>query len=314
MLTRLLRHSRYRRVGGRVATAVTGGLLAGALLSAPADAAWNNSWENLGGVLGSSPAVSSWAPGVIDVFVEGTDGALWHEWYSDGAWHPSQSDWERLSPSTFLYSPAAVSWGTRRVDVFVTGTNRHLMHVWWAGGGWGGWEDLGGTLYSQPTVTSTAAGQLDIFALNSSGHLIRLHYGPTWGAWSETDSTTLYEAPTAISSGAGIIDVFSRNAQGSVVSRRLDQFGWHPWWSLNIVNVHSPVAATSWHDGQFDLFWVSDSATVYHRSPSNNFEQLGGIGSSSFAPGAVSWAPGRIDLFARDGNGLGFLMHQWFNA
>jgi hypothetical protein len=36
-----------------------------------------SSWENLGGYLTSSPAATSPASGVIDVFVRGGDGALW---------------------------------------------------------------------------------------------------------------------------------------------------------------------------------------------------------------------------------------------
>jgi hypothetical protein len=34
-------------------------------------------WENLGGKLTSSPAATSPGTGQIDVFVRGTDGALW---------------------------------------------------------------------------------------------------------------------------------------------------------------------------------------------------------------------------------------------
>ena len=48
-------------------------------------------WESLGGVLTSGPAVSSWDDGRLDVFVRGTDKALWHKWF-DGRW----SGWESL--------------------------------------------------------------------------------------------------------------------------------------------------------------------------------------------------------------------------
>jgi hypothetical protein len=39
-----------------------------------------NVWESLGGVLTSGPAVASWSPNRLDVFVGGTDSALWHKW------------------------------------------------------------------------------------------------------------------------------------------------------------------------------------------------------------------------------------------
>ena len=42
-------------------------------------------------VLTSDPAVCSWAPGRLDVFVRGTDNVLWHKWFQ-GGW----SGWESL--------------------------------------------------------------------------------------------------------------------------------------------------------------------------------------------------------------------------
>ena len=41
-------------------------------------------WESLGGVLTSQPGVSSWSEDRLDVFVRGTDSALWHKWYENG--------------------------------------------------------------------------------------------------------------------------------------------------------------------------------------------------------------------------------------
>ena len=43
-------------------------------------------WESLGGVLSASPTAASWGPGRIDVFVRGTDNALYHRWYAGAAW------------------------------------------------------------------------------------------------------------------------------------------------------------------------------------------------------------------------------------
>ena len=42
-------------------------------------------WESLGGVLTSGPGVSSWGNGRLDVFVRGTDSALWHKSFQ-GVW------------------------------------------------------------------------------------------------------------------------------------------------------------------------------------------------------------------------------------
>ena len=94
------------------------------------------------------PAVSSWGNNRLDVFVRGTDDALWHKWWDGSSW----SGWESLG-GVLTSAPAAVSWGNNRIDVFVRGTDNALHHKWWAGG-WSGWESLGGVLTSAPTVSS----------------------------------------------------------------------------------------------------------------------------------------------------------------
>ena len=83
-------------------------------------------WESLGGVLTSAPAASSWAANRLDVFVRGTDNALWHKW-----WQNAWSGWESLG-GVLLSAPGAVSWGTDRIDTFVEGTNGALWHKCWA--------------------------------------------------------------------------------------------------------------------------------------------------------------------------------------
>lgn len=42
--------------------------------------AWSD-WEDLGGVIMGAPSVASWDEGRLDVFVRGTDNALYHKWY-----------------------------------------------------------------------------------------------------------------------------------------------------------------------------------------------------------------------------------------
>ena len=82
-------------------------------------------WESLGGVLTSAPAVAAWNYGRLDVFVKGTDNALWHKWYQ-GGW----SSWESLG-GVLTSAPAVASWSLGRLDVFAKGTDNALWHKWW---------------------------------------------------------------------------------------------------------------------------------------------------------------------------------------
>ena len=43
----------------------------------------------MGGVCSGPPAVVCWGPNRLDVFVVGTDSALYHKWWNGSAWGPS---------------------------------------------------------------------------------------------------------------------------------------------------------------------------------------------------------------------------------
>jgi microsomal dipeptidase-like Zn-dependent dipeptidase len=91
------------------------------------------SYEQLGGEpIASDPAVCSWAPGRLDVFVRGTDNALWTKWYDGNNW----SGYLQLGGEPIASDPAAVSWGPNRIDVFVRGTDNALWTKWYDGNNW----------------------------------------------------------------------------------------------------------------------------------------------------------------------------------
>jgi hypothetical protein len=115
-------------------------------------------WQNLGGKLTSSPAATSPASGVIDVFVRGTNGALYQR-----SWTGSWSNWISLGGQIAAgTSPAACSWGAGRLDVFVEGTNGALYHRWDTGT-WSGWQNLGGKLTSSPAAaTAPGSSRIDV--------------------------------------------------------------------------------------------------------------------------------------------------------
>ena len=147
-------------------------------------AAWFPSrleYENLGGYSLSDASAVSMASGRLDVFVVGTDHALYHKYTSNGgsigglAWLPSQGGYENLG-GIIVGQPVVNSRFAGRLDVFIVGTGQALYHKWWdskyEGSGWildpkvwnpGAWlpslhsfESLGGHLIGTPQVTSGA--------------------------------------------------------------------------------------------------------------------------------------------------------------
>ena len=182
-------------------------------------------WESLGGVLTSGPGASSWSSGRLDVFVRGTDSALWHKWFQNG-W----SGWEKLG-GVLTSGPGAVSWGSGRIDVFVVGTDSALWHKWYQGG-WSGWESLGGVLTSSPAASSWASGRLDVFAAGTDSRMWHKWYQNGWSGW-ESLGGLLTSAPAAVSWGPNRIDTFVMGTDSAL---------WHKWWALvPTVRLHTKV-------------------------------------------------------------------------
>ena len=260
-------------------------------------------WESLGGVLTSGAGACSWAPGRLDVFVRGTDNALWHQWY-ENAW----SGWESLG-GVITSDPAAVSWSHGRIDVFARGTDNALWHQWFDGN-WSGWESLGGILTSGPAVCSWASGRLDVFVRGTDNALWHQWFDGNWSGW-ESLGGGLTSDPAAVSWGHGRIDVFARGTDNALWHQWYDG-NWSGWESLGGIITTGP-GASSWAPGRLDVFARGTDNGLYHMWYENawsGWEFLGGeLGSD---PDAVSWDKGRIDVFARGTNDA--LWHRWYDG
>jgi hypothetical protein len=177
-------------------------------------------WVGRGGRLITGPDASTRTGGgpptdIVDVWVGGTDGQLYHMWSPDGGvtFYP----WEALGG--FVTSdPRAVSWNWSRVDVFVRGTDYALYHKWWFGTGWSDWERLGGTLTSAPDVASCSSGHLDVFVRGTdNGIYTKWWDGAAWSAWTALGGTwTSSVSAVCRPGGGGIIDLFMKGTDNTV--------------------------------------------------------------------------------------------------
>jgi hypothetical protein len=270
---------------------------------------WSN-WESLGGSLTSAPAVSSWAPGRLDVFTRGTDAQLYHKWYDSAGWH----NWELLGGLVVNSDPAAVSWGNGRIDVFATGTDNALYHKWYDSAGWHNWESLGGQLTSGPAVASWGNGRLDVFGRGTDNALYHKWYTTTggWSGWQSLGGG-LTSSPAAVSWGNGRLDVFVRGTDNALYHKWYDSNGWSAWEDRGGVLTSAP-AVSSWGSGRLDVFVAGTDNALdhmwYSSSGWSGWEGLGGVLTSS--PAAVSWGSGRIDVFVRGTDNA--LYHKWYPA
>jgi len=260
-------------------------------------------YASLAGLLTSGPAASSWAPGRLDVFVRGTDNAMWHKWF-DGAWR----GWESLGGG-LTSEPAAVSWGPGRIDGFARGTDNQLWHKWFDGA-WHGWEPLGGGLSSGPAVASWASGRLDVFVRGNDNGLWHKWFQGGWSGW-ESLGGGLTSEPAAVSWGSGRIDVFARGTDNALWHKWYAA-GWSGWQSLGGTLASGP-AASSWAAGRLDVFARSVNNTLLHRSFNGSWSAFESLGNTTLSsPAAVSWGANRVDVFMMgEGNAA---WHKWFDG
>ena len=178
----------------------------------PNDGVILRSWIPLGGQIasGTAPAASSWGSGHLDLFVEGTNGALYRKSCTGSTW----SGWENLG-GKLTSSPAATSPGNGQIDVFVRGTNGALYEKTTTNGGktWSNWVSLGGQIPAgtAPAASSWGSGRLDLFVEGTNGALYHKSCtGSTWSGWENLGGKLTSSPAAATALGSSRTDVVVR--------------------------------------------------------------------------------------------------------
>jgi hypothetical protein len=95
--------------------------------------------------LAGSPAVAPSKDGRLELFVVGSDGALYHIWQTavNNGWSGWYSHGNAGTP--FVGSPALAAAADGRLELFVVGSDGALYHIWQAAvnNGWSGWYSHG---------------------------------------------------------------------------------------------------------------------------------------------------------------------------
>jgi hypothetical protein len=263
---------------------------------------WSN-WIGLGGQLasGTGPAVSSWSAGRLDVFVEGTDGALYQKSWTGTSW----SSWHSLgagltsSPAATVTTPNTAN----HVYVFVRGTDGAVWTKHWNGSAWSTWASIGGQLASGtgPAVCSQGSS-LDVFVQGTDHVLYYKQWdGTTWSGWKSLGAG-LTSSPGVTSQANGKIDVFVRGTDNAIWYKEYSGSSWSTWHGLSgLVASGTGPAACSWGAGRLDVFIQGTDGVLYQRawtgSSWSGWQSLSGKLTSS--PAATSPASGVIKVFVR---------------
>jgi hypothetical protein len=162
---------------------------------------------------------------------------------------------------------------------------------------WLGWESLGGTLISAPSVSSWAPGRLDVFVRSTDSALWHKRYEDGWSGW-ESLGGVLTSAPAVSSWATGRLDVFVAGTDSAMWHKWYEN-GWSGWESLGGVLTTAP-AAVSWGRDRIDTFVGGTDSAVWHKvvgaSPVGADEPQGADGAErpgrdrGPADGAACWA------------------------
>ena len=164
--------------GGRLALAVRGTDDAVWVKTHAPSSGWT-SWAGAGGMALDAPIGMTYtSSGDLDVFVTGTDQAVWEAVLHAGHW----SAWQSLG-GLAAGGPAAVTLPGGPVDVVVQSTGGAGYERSYSGS-WSAWTSLGGALTSSPSAAAPAAGTADVVAGQADGQLYQDSYASgTWSGW-----------------------------------------------------------------------------------------------------------------------------------
>jgi hypothetical protein len=243
----------------------------------------------------------------LDLFVKGTDGALWwkHWDYTWATW----SMWQSLGGS-LTSDPAAVSRGAGKIDVFVRGTDNALWSKYTTDGGtsWSNWYKIGGQLLSGTGPAAYAWGDTRIgaFVTGTNKALYHIWNDGAWSSWQSLGGI-LTSSPAATSPSGVEINVYGRGNDGALWQREYMNNAWSNWASLGgKISPGTGPAACYWGQGTLDVFVQGTNGALWYkfREPTiswSSWISLGGILTSS--PAVVGTASGaRVYVRGGDNN------------
>jgi len=198
-------------------------------------------WHSLDGQIlpYTCPSVS-FMPGTsrVDVFVTGTDNALWHR-----SWDSGWSGWTKDAYGGWLTSgPAAVSKTAGDLEVYARGTDGALWQIFStdSGANWYGWHSLDGhiLLGTSPSVSyRPGTTSVDVSVAGTDNALWIRSWVSGWSGWTkDPNGGYLNWSPTQFSPNANDVYIYVTGSDGYIWHTFYSQFGswgW-PWYGPNI--------------------------------------------------------------------------------
>jgi len=297
-------------------------------------------WDSLTGAQcsakGGVQCVSN-QDGRIEIFMIGSDAALWHNWQTTpgGAWSGWSSLGVPVSGFQAVGVPTVVRNADGRLEAFIT-DGQTVAHIWQVvpNGGWSTFQDLGSPnsngIQFSVVAANDADGRIEIFVVATNGELWHMWQttpsAAPWSAWGVFPNISLITPPAIANNADGRLEVFAIRQDGSLahIWQVLPNGGWSSWGSLgqpSSVLATEQVSVCANQDGRLEVFGLDVNGAVCHIwqvLPNGGWSQWSSLQRPAPAtpivvpPVAVSNQNGAIEVFAQDHNGN--LWHIWQTA
>jgi hypothetical protein len=289
------------------------------------DGDWS-SWTLLGAPPGGAKqwgaVIAINASGYLEIFVTGTNGAVYHAVESASGW----STFSTLGGGGGnLSSPAVIPDNDGRLNLFVVGGDNG---IWWdkqtvPGGSWSGWSEISGTTAASgqaPTAILNAGGDLEVFYNNTANTGVCHFWQKTSGGsdWTWTGQNTLpgggnnLSGLTATRNVDGRVDVEVVGSDTNVWHDYQTTPGgnWNGWSTIDTseksVSGQAPCVGVD-QSGALEIFMNSLNGHVYRNwqtTPGggwNSWTDMGGGGGNLTRFWAVTQANGDLEVFVVGG-------------
>ncbi len=267
-------------------------------------------WIPLAGVATSNPVAVVNSDGRVQVFVRGTDRALYtRRQISVGS--NSWDGWTSLA-GDLGSAPAVARNDNGRLQVFVRWSDGSLRtrQQTTAGGNWGGWLSLGGVLSWGPAVATNSNGRLAVFVGGLNNDLFEITQtsaGGSFGGYRALGGA-MTSHPSAVRNLDGRLEVFVRGSDQQLRHiRQLSPGGNWGGWQTRAGVITSHPKATINSDGRLEVFARgSDSQlmNIYQLSAGGNLSSWGNLGGYLTSGAIPALQGGWIHLVVLGQNGV----------
>jgi len=212
-----------------------------------------------------APHAVAWGADHLDLFVLGTDLAIYHKRLSGESW----SDWGRIG-ERMTSPPYAVARRPGVLEVVAIGEDLVLKKRTWRNGQWKKqWESLCATITASPCAVARRSGHLDTFFRGEERAIYHQSSDrQTARQTAEPHSLegTATRAPCAVCWPDDRLDVFVVGEDSAVWNRTKTKNDdeWLEWTSLG-GQAFSPVSAILCNDTELELFILGRDSDIWSR-------------------------------------------------